>query len=124
MGSERPVRVQLSRKLGWKMPSNTVSVVRPGRWGNPFIASQVGMPAAVNAFREVMTGSWNPRVLSHLTDCGYEQAYRAREIWLERLKWHSPSDGAKCELRGRNLACWCPLHQLCHADVLLEIANG
>lgn len=28
------------------------------------------------------------------------------------------------KLRGHNLACWCPLSQPCHADVLLEIANG
>ena len=27
------------------------------------------------------------------------------------------------ELRGKNLACWCPLDQPCHADVLLELAN-
>jgi hypothetical protein len=27
-------------------------------------------------------------------------------------------------LRGRDLVCWCPLDQPCHADVLLEIANG
>ena len=27
------------------------------------------------------------------------------------------------ELRGHDLACWCPLGQPCHADVLLEIAN-
>ncbi len=27
------------------------------------------------------------------------------------------------ELRSKNLACWCPLDQPCHADVLLEIAN-
>jgi hypothetical protein len=26
-------------------------------------------------------------------------------------------------LRGKNLACWCPLDQPCHADVLLEFAN-
>lgn len=28
------------------------------------------------------------------------------------------------ELAGKDLACWCPLGQPCHADVLLEIANG
>ena len=28
------------------------------------------------------------------------------------------------ELRGKNLCCWCKLDQPCHADVLLEIANG
>lgn len=26
-------------------------------------------------------------------------------------------------LRGKNLACFCPLDQACHADVLLELAN-
>ena len=26
-------------------------------------------------------------------------------------------------LKGKNLACWCPLDQPCHADILLEIAN-
>lgn len=30
----------------------------------------------------------------------------------------------RAELAGRDLACWCPLDQPCHADVLLEIANG
>jgi len=28
------------------------------------------------------------------------------------------------ELRGKDLACWCPLDQPCHADVLLELANS
>jgi hypothetical protein len=28
------------------------------------------------------------------------------------------------QLRGRNLACWCPLDKPCHADVLLEVANA
>jgi hypothetical protein len=33
-------------------------------------------------------------------------------------------------LRGHDLACWCPLvdadgnHVPCHADILLELANG
>lgn len=27
-------------------------------------------------------------------------------------------------LRGHDLACWCPLDQPCHADVLLELANA
>ncbi|MDR0472322.1 MAG: DUF4326 domain-containing protein [Treponema sp.] len=36
----------------------------------------------------------------------------------------------KAELRGKDLACWCPLAYPdgkpypCHADILLEIANG
>ena len=27
------------------------------------------------------------------------------------------------ELRGKSLACWCPLDRECHADILLEVAN-
>ena len=27
------------------------------------------------------------------------------------------------DLAGKDLACWCPLDQPCHADVLLEVAN-
>ena len=30
---------------------------------------------------------------------------------------------ARLVLRDKDLACWCPLDQPCHADVLLEIAN-
>ena len=33
------------------------------------------------------------------------------------------ADEYRAELAGKNLACWCPLDQPCHADVLLEIAN-
>ena len=27
-------------------------------------------------------------------------------------------------LRGRDLVCWCPIDTPCHADILLEMANG
>jgi len=28
------------------------------------------------------------------------------------------------ELKGKNLACWCPLDKPCHADILLKFANA
>lgn len=41
---------------------------------------------------------------------------------------HNLSDAqiqaARNELRGKDLACFCPLDLPCHADVLLEVANG
>jgi hypothetical protein len=44
-----PVRVQLRRTKGWRMPPNTVKVTRPGLFGNPFVHPD---PAeAVAAFR-------------------------------------------------------------------------
>lgn len=30
----QPVRIQRKRVKGWRMPANTVSVTRPGKWGN------------------------------------------------------------------------------------------
>jgi hypothetical protein len=32
-------------------------------------------------------------------------------------------EDVKRELAGRDLACYCPLDQPCHADVLLAVAN-
>lgn len=47
---------------------------------------------------------------------------RRTKSW-RRLNWASPVEGARYELAGRDLCCWCALSQPCHADVLLEIAN-
>ena len=30
----------------------------------------------------------------------------------------------RSHLRDKNLACWCPVGQACHADVLLKLANS
>jgi hypothetical protein len=47
------------------------------------------------------------------------------------MKWLSGSSEralrtmeALPSLRGKNLACWCPLGRPCHADVLLDLANA
>lgn len=48
-----------------------------------------------------------------------KDAVRLYRGWVFNLR--SAADIA--ELRGKNLACWCPLDQPCHADVLLELAN-
>jgi len=53
-------------------------------------------------------------------------AFRAwiegREHWAHGIPQAAPPDPSP--LRGKNLACWCALDAPCHADVLLEIANG
>lgn len=94
-----PVRIQLSRKKGWKMPPNTVKVTRPGRWGNPFVVGKVSEYGDVpDAETAVMF-------------------YRA---WIDKGLQRT---AMYAELRGKNLACWCKPGEPCHADVLLEIAN-
>lgn len=94
-GHVMPKRIQRKRTKGWRIPPNTVSVCRPGRYGNPFpVAVGYDAAAAVRDFRSYVVGR-----LSNGT--GYPLA----------------------ALRGKNLACFCALDQPCHADVLLELAN-
>lgn len=100
MADVKPVRLQLSRKRGFDLQANSMSinglsavkVTRPGKWGNPFVVSpHVTAEKSVELFREVA---------------------------------NSPTYIATAQtLRGKNLACWCKPGEPCHADVLLEIAN-
>jgi hypothetical protein len=121
----KPVRVQLKRTKGWRMPPNTVNVARPGKWGNPFAVSVVGSAQlAVDLFRHTMTIGFDPSPLDHLSAQDFADVYAARQRWHKRLGWGLEHvAGARAELRGKNLACWCPLDAPCHADVLLELAN-
>lgn len=125
-----PIRIQRKRTKGWKMPPNTVSVTRPGKHGNPFRVGgyfKVGGP-------HVMSGismAWSERCIwNKETDPaiaiaeGYaliESAAQAVDLFRKLVaRGHVKAD----DLRGKNLACFCRLDQPCHADVLLEIANG
>ena len=76
------------------MPEGAVYVGRPSRWGNPFaIDGSTTRADAVARYREWLAGQ--PELV----------------------------DAARSELAGRDLVCWCPLGEACHADVLLEVAN-
>jgi hypothetical protein len=117
-----PRRVQLSRKKGWRMPPNTVSVARPGRWGNPYPVIDYGLALSLRLFKETARGLWSPRNAELTLAVPATTTYQRHCDWLTRHGRH-PIEAARTELRGKNLACWCPLDQPCHADVLLEIAN-
>ena len=92
--SRRPRRIQLRRARGWRKPPGAVVVSRPSRWGNPYTIAEHG--------RE-----------------------RAIELYRERLRRHPELvEAARRELAGRDLACWCAPELACHADVLIEVANG
>lgn len=116
---DSPKRIQLSRKKGWRMPENTVSVARPTKWGNPFTpfgCMEAGFVGTVEQIRN--------------------RCAEAFKVWLATPYWRNNWDGPESEiarakmleeigeLKGKNLACWCPEGAKCHADVLLEIANG
>jgi hypothetical protein len=111
----KPTRFQLSRRKGWRMPGNTVKVDRTTPWGNPFIVGIEGSRAdCVGYYQRLIAGYL---LVSGKTDIAAQKAARAHA--LDHL----------AELRGKNLACWCPLPapgepDCCHAAVLLEIANA
>jgi hypothetical protein len=43
--------------------------------------------------------------------------------WLLQPEQAHLRAAVRAELSGKDLACWCPLDQPCHADVLLDLAN-
>jgi len=99
-----PKRIQRKRIKGWRAPEGAVYVGRPStfqnRWAIGVWSSHLGKRVetraeAVKCFREV-----GPPTIPPLA------AY------------------IKEQLAGKDLMCWCPLEQPCHADVLLEIANS
>jgi hypothetical protein len=89
-----PRRVQLRRTKGWRMPENTVKVDRTTRFGNDFVMAHEGT-------RGIAIASFREKAEAQMEACP---------------QFYEP-------LRGKNLACWCPLDKACHADVLLELAN-
>ena len=107
----RPHRIQLSRKKGWRMPDNTVSVARPGKWGNPFKVGSYICSGRGEDFTQVKVETRADAVTAF------------RDMLTMPIRCY-PSDEEIAALRGKNLACWCPLGQPCHADVLLELANA
>jgi hypothetical protein len=109
-----PERIQRKRTRGWRMPEGAVYVGRPGPWANPF---RIGHDVIVEVFP--------PGNTSEGWACGMpvtpQLAVDLFRAWV--LSRPAQIEEYRAELRGRDLACWCPLDQPCHADVLLEIAN-
>ncbi len=114
-----PQRVQRQRTKGWRMPPSSVYVGRPTFYGNPYlitqppplwdprVAEKMGMPAtwgrlaAVKCFEYMLASGWR----------------------LKRPPGFQIVERAQVELEGKDLVCWCPLDEPCHADILLAYAN-
>ena len=96
-----PKRIQRQRTSGWRMPADAIYVGRPSKWGNPFNwkddccprCPEISRANAVHKFSEMVQSQ--PLLMADI----------------------------QRELAGKDLACWCPLDQPCHADVLIAIAN-
>lgn len=113
-----PQRIQLSRAKGWRMPPDTIKVSRPSVWGNPFNATQtyLSFPVARRYEGQYMADLVPRRGKPSLESC--------IDLYMAWLFAQLCNDRDFLEpLRGKNLACWCAPGALCHADVLLDLAN-
>ncbi|MGY3605643.1 MULTISPECIES: DUF4326 domain-containing protein [unclassified Bradyrhizobium] len=117
-----PVRIQRQRTKGWKAPDGAVYVGRPGPWGNPYSPGDYldKGPYAGTFVRNTM----------HAVVLYREWALRAMRGDANPQEDGSPAPtkaevaAAMESLRGKTLMCWCKVGEPCHADVLLELANG
>ena len=123
----KPLRIQLRRTKGWRMPENTVKACRPGPLGNPFVVTQKVRPGAgVGGFFIAV-----PTVEDAVACFG--EMLSAEGETADALRAMLP------DLRGKNLGCWCALCDRhkdgkplgedcpdcapCHVDPLGKLAN-
>ena len=142
--NDRPKRVQMSRQRPWRQDHpDAVIVARPSRWGNWYRVTTLrkryeGNQRYLDALpdpdawivehvdkRGMRTGAqWGgfadrAEAVAFAVDL-HARSMRATRLDLDGIHHH---EHYLSELRGKDLACWCPLDQPCHADVLLELAN-
>lgn len=142
-----PQRIQLSRAKGFRLQEASkalnglpaVKVDRSSRFGNPCLCQR---PYSCPHYPEFERFAWEDDegkvdplrccvdVFRHYVETGMsgepthtgrlgfaleaERGYPERKRLIEGL----------ASLRGKNLACWCGPTDKCHADVLIELANG
>jgi hypothetical protein len=143
-------RIQRKRSKGWRMPEGAVYVGRGSKWGSPFkpYGALARMPAIHHPGRPwEYEGRISADGMQHdyhhgdgrITEVHVRYMTRAETVECYRALLHGdgrwpldfrhdggyyPHISEVGELAGRDLACWCPLDQPCHADVLLELANS
>ncbi len=122
-----PKRIQMSRQHPWRADHpDAVIVARPSKWGNPYTIKMMQEQIdRVSKELGIADSSLSARGMA-------VEAFRCDLKYGPDSAWWWPGPhmgiltilGALEELRGKDLACWCPLDQPCHTDVLLELANG
>jgi len=80
------------------MPPNTVSVTRPGKWGNPYDVDKYGREEAIEKYREGILGK------DLLSKRGKELARVGKD--LSELRARISSVGADLINRATPMFCW------------------
>ncbi len=103
------------------MPPNTVYVGRPTDFGNPFVVGEYVPPNTFwlnGAYFPVETREHAMMLFTHWIMGTSPVGYTSAPTWPLIIKKRLP------ELVGKNLACWCPLNEPCHADVLIQLVTN
>jgi hypothetical protein len=126
-----PQRIQRKRTKGWRMPEGAVFVGRPTKWGNPFRVGHHYKRDADGGIPRMSIRFVYLEAFEGHQDASFTTIASAQEA-VDWFRWYMGTHLFQREaerqlirekLTGHDLACWCPLDQPCHADVLLEIAN-
>lgn len=104
-----PKRIQRKRTKGWRMPEGAIYVGRPTRWGNIVKVGECEMCGLD---------------IDHPGEAHFPYTPQSAVELFRAVAESNPCIGIDvAPLAGHDLACWCPLDQPCHADVLLDLAN-
>ena len=142
-----PQRIQRQRIKGWRKPEGAVYVGRGTRWDNPFkvgstqvrVPGRAGQPWEYEGRLYKTSGQRHQfvhgdgRITWHqVEDATPWQCVALFREWiglapLYHLDYRAPGaetfhEEVRAALTGRDLMCWCPLDQPCHADVHLALA--
>ena len=119
-------RIQRTRTKNWRMPENAVSVTRPGKWGNPMRV----IDGMIHIRTEPESKLWEVlckgdlelmlRIYRYMLFLPVEidaelKEHTAVYAWRQHYKQVDFS-----ELFDKDLACFCPLGNPCHGNILIE----
>jgi hypothetical protein len=125
-----PKRIQLQRKKGWKLPTGTINVARPTKYGNPIVVGSIASISVIGrddleyshsilVTPAIAVAVYRAESESKLTDPHEDQETPHPDDVEDWQRWVAEIEA----LRGHDLACWCALTEPCHADFLLELSN-
>ena len=120
-----PERIQLRRTKGWRKPADAIVVARPSEWGNPILLADVAHQyPSLDRKRVANLVVRDFRVLALHGSLSFPNWLSADDSRGPVAFTYPSLARIFTELRGRDVACWCPLDHACHGDVLVDIANG
>ena len=124
------IRIQRTRRKGFKLPQHTVCISRPSHWGNPFVVTQTDK----NYFRVFIRMKISPgdcatlaRILTQNGPAGFVTKHEASGHAAKlfgKLMEAMPANYQLSDFDGVDyIACFCKEGEPCHGDVIIEAYN-